>query len=251
MVDETDLVPDEDLNDEIDQISEDQVDENDGDQDEIPEDLAGAADGDGQETPGRQEGQVRQPTRAERRVEAALREAREAKADAQRLREEIAEARRAPAQPQETPAQRAERLSMMDPDQRIEYLLAERDQRTEARLAQAEFRAEDRADKAAFDSFCAADSRFGKFKDDVEDRLAQMRRNGTTAPRETILRYIIGDRALAKAPAATTRANNRAAGNRGAQAARPANARGDVPAQRSSGGDERAARAKRLENMEI
>lgn len=251
MVDETDLVPDEDPTDEIEVDDEIQVDEDQGDLDENPEELAGAADGDGQEAQGRQEGQVRQPTRAERRVEAALREAKEAKAEAQRIREELAAARQAPAVPQETPAQRAERLSMMDPDDRVNYLLTEQGQRFEARLAQAEFRAEDRADKAAFDAACASDPRRAKFQQDVEDALAQMRRTGTNAPRDTVLRYIIGDRALANANKATGRARNAAATNRAAQTARPASARGDVPATRSGASSEQEARRKRLENLEI
>lgn len=248
---EDDELAPEDQTDEIEITDEGEVDALDGHEDEVSEDLAGAADGDGQASEGRQEGQVRQPTRAERRVETALREAREAKAEAQRVRDELAEARRAPVVPQEAPAQRAERLAMMDPEQRFEYLLAEQGRQTEARLAQAEFRAEDRADKAAFDSLCAGDKRFAPFKVDVEERLAQMRRGGTTAPRETILKYIIGDRAVSKAPAATTRARNAAASNRTAQVARPGSARGDVQQTRSSGGDDRAARAKRLENMEL
>lgn len=223
-------------------------DEGEGNADEDSEALAGAADGDGQTPQGRQEGQVRQPSRSERRVEQALKEAKEAREDAARLRAEMQQRQAAP---QETAAQRSERLAMMDPDQRVEYLLAERGRADETRYARLEFQMQDSADRTAFEGLCARNSTAAKLKTEVEDRLAELRRNGTTAPRETVLKYVIGDRALANAPRAKTRAQNTADANRQRQTARPTGGRSDAGTPTGRIADDRAARAKRLEDQQI
>jgi len=239
----------EDHADEIDIEENDEIldDEIEGNADEESEDLAGTADGQGQEA-GRQE-EVRQPSRAERRVQQALTEAKAAKAETERLRLEIQQARTA--QPVESQAQRQERLMLMDPDQRVDYLLRERQQQEDARFARLEFQMADSADRTAFEGLCARNPVAAKLKTNVEDYLAEMRRNGTTAPRETVLRYVIGDRALANAPRATTRARNTADANRQRQAARPGAARSDAGGSSRTATNEAEARRKRLEDMQI
>jgi hypothetical protein len=238
------------LDDPADDAPDDQIDDiPDDDQiDDIPDDPDAP---DGDQPQDRQDPPQRQPSRAQQRIETLAREAREARAEAQRAREEIEAFRRAQAQPQETPAQRAERLAMMDPDQRTDYLLAERDRRENERYARLEFQMQDSADRTAFEGLCARKPVAAKLKDQVEERLAEMRRNGTTAPRETVLKWVIGDRALANEPGARTRAKNYADANRQRQQARPTGSRDDAGAPSGRASNEKEARRKRLEDMEL
>lgn len=219
----------------------------DGDTNEQPEETAGATDGDGSETSGRQ-GEVRQPSRRDRRLEATLKIAREANERAERAERLVAERT---AQPQESPQARAERLAMMDPDDRVAYLLNEQQQRTDQRLAQIEFRATDSADRTAFEGMCARNPVAAKLKDQVEERLAELRRTNLTAPRETVLKYLLGERALANAGRANGNANRRADENRTRQTARPGSPRSDTSGGRTGGVSEQEARFKRLEDQII
>ena len=241
-----DLTEIDDTGEDLDDTGEDLDDEGSGNADDDTEASSRAADGDGSEAAGRQ---VRQPSRAARRVTQALREAKEAREEVARLRSE-AQTRQSQT-PQETPQQRDARLAEMDPEQRLTYLLREQDQRTANRLAQIEFQSADSNDRAAFEGLCARSPVASKLRGEVEDRLAELRRGGQTAPRETVLRYLIGDRALANAGRANGKAKARAADNTARQTVRPASSRSDVGAGRSSGLSEQAARAKRLEDVSI
>jgi hypothetical protein len=234
---------------EIEEDADQEVDAGDGDEDEESEETAGAADGERQEASGRQEGSVRQPSRAERRVHQALREAKEAKAEVERLRGEAQQ--RTIQQNQETPAQRAERLAMMDPDDRVNYLLQEQGQRFNNELAQIRFQSADSADRTAFESLCARNPVASKLAGQVEERLAELRRNGTTAPRDTVLKYLIGERAMANAGRAKGKATRVAATNTARQTSRPASARNDTGGENRRATGEQEARRKRLEDIQI
>jgi len=140
---------------------------------------------------------------------------------------------------------------MMDPDQRVDYLLNEQRQQFGNELAQIRFQTADSADRTAFDGLCARNPVASKLRDNVESYLADMRRNGTNAPRETVLKYVIGDRALANAGRATGKARRTAEDNRSRQAARPSSPRNDTRGESPRSGSEREARAKRLEDQII
>lgn len=234
---------------ETDQIEDDEVDR---DEDEGEGDAASAEEGKSETAAPRtgEDEQVRQPSRAERRIQQALREAKEAKERADRLERLVAE--RAPQPPKETPEQRAERLALMDPEDRIRYEVNEQVGSLRNEFAGLKFQLQDTADRTAFDALCARNPAAAKFKDDVEKYLTDMRRSGTTAPRETVLRYVIGDRALANASRATGKAKRTAEVNRARQQAQPGRARGDAAAESRRGGSDSAeARRARLENMQL
>lgn len=197
-----------------------------------------------------------QPQRAQRqsfaqRVETvAQRKAAETEA---RLRQEF-EARIAQMnqQPRETPQQLQERLSMMDPLDRLEYQRQSDFNAMTARLQQIEFNSQDSADRTAFEALASRTPAAAKLRTEVEARLADMRRTGVTAPRETILKYLIGERALANASRATGRAQRTAANNRGQQQGRPSGARGDTaPPATGRNANTPEARARRLEGQNI
>lgn len=192
-------------------------------------------------------------SRGANRVAEATRIAAEAKAEVTAAKAEIERLKAAanPQRQQEQAEDRQRRLAAMSPDQRTDFLLREQEQRFEARLAQTEFATKDTADAAEFRSLCASSPQAAKLAADVEKELATMRAKGQTAPRATILKYLIGDKILAKAPKARQAQVNRAAPGVARNAARPAGGRSDV-----AGGDRRAmseaeARRKRLEPLKF
>ena len=194
--------------------------------------------------------QARQPSRGENRVAAATRAAKEAREQTARLEQEMAALRQQinnPA-PRETQQQINDRLAQMEPWERTEYLRQQDSQRMEQRLAQIQFDAQESADKTAYEALASRRPIAAKLRDDVEARLADMRRNGTTAPREIVLAYLIGQRALANEGRATGRAQKTASANRDRQTARPGNGRTDTSTTRDSS---KAARDKRLENFNL
>lgn len=197
---------------------EDEVEEQDEDQEEDEVDAAG------------QQQQQRQPTRGENRVARATREAAEAKRERDQLRQDMERLRQQinnPPAPQETMAQRNERLANMEPWERSEYLRQESEARTAATLQRIEFNANESADKTAYDALCQRVPAAAKLRNEVEQRLAEMRAGGTTAPREVVLKYLLGDRALANASKATGRAQRSADTRRQQQTARPPKGKGD------------------------
>jgi hypothetical protein len=224
----------------------------DGDDDEGEGDAAGAEEGDGEEASSRatHDEQVRQPTRGERRIAQLAKETRDAKAEVARLKALVE--RPVQQQPQETPAQRAERLAMMEPEDRINFLVDEKVGGLQRQFATLSFQMQDTGDRTAFDSLCARNPVAAKLKDQVEARLGEMRAAGTTAPRETVLKYVIGDRALANAARAGTKVRKAAATNIQRQTARSGSARGDAAdTSRRAGADTPEARRKRLEGVQI
>jgi hypothetical protein len=187
-------------------------------------------------------------TRGENRVAAATRAAKEAKAEAAETKRQLAELQqRINAPRQETPEQFRERIASMDQVQFAEFIL----QQQAATNQQLQFQAQESADKTAYEALAARSPVAAKFRDDVEARLAQMRAGGTTAPRETILRWVIGDRALANAGRATGKAKRAADTNRERNTARPPAGRGDTAASNARGANSASARDKRLENFNI
>jgi hypothetical protein len=242
----------------------DEVDEIEAEDEGVEDDAA--VEGDDEEEPdqgedddvGADEGQEERPaqvaakSRAQARVEAATKAAKEAKAEAEALRREMQGlmAERQRTQQQETQSQRAERLAQMGEAERLEYLLNEQGQNFQARLNAIQFEAQDSADRTAFEGLCSRNPTAASLKDEVESQLRQLRAAGTTAPRETVLKYLIGERALSRAPRAKAKAERSAAANRQRQSARPGSARSDVSTGRPRG-DEAAQRRARLEDVNI
>lgn len=247
-----DLDPDlESYDDEIEIEDQDDEDGGDASNGEVGDD--GSEDEAGEEASGGQEvddEQVRRPSRAQARFQKLANETRELKAELERIRTERTTSQTAETTRQ-TEAQERERLSQMDPEQRLEYLIAKQSNQHRSELQQLRFEMADSADKTAFESMAARNPVASKLRTEVEERLAELRRGGTTAPRETVLKYLIGERALANAGRAKGKAQRAADVNRVRQTGKPSAARGDV-----SGGDRRdnagiSAVRKRLENMQI
>lgn len=229
------LEDDEPLEDEVDDQEDPEAEDSDEDTDV---DLAPAA---------------RQPSRADNRVAAATKTAKEAKDRADMLERQLADMQRQQGQQQQqaTQAQIAERLAQMDPGERAEYIARTNYDQTNAQLAQMRFEAADTRDKLEYDALASRVPAASKLKDEVESTLAQLRASGMTAPRQTILERILGQRALNNAGRATGRAQKAATATRERQTARPTNGRADTASGEGRRTGDKAARDKRMANYEL
>jgi hypothetical protein len=203
-------------------------DADDGDEDGGEVDPADS-DQDSGEYDGGAEGEVedepppRQLSRAERRVQSALTAAKAAEDRAAKIEAELAalKAERTRSATAEQQAAERQRLEMMSPDERAEYRVSQIEKSLKAELEQTKFQIWDQADKASFDTLAAQRPQVAKAAAQVEAYLAQMRAAGTNAPRATVLRYVIGDMALAAEPRARGKAERQAETNRQRQTVAP------------------------------
>lgn len=224
----------------------DPVDEPEGDNAEDDQTL-GTDGEDGEQPP------ERQPSRGDRRITALTERTRRLAEENARVTRELEELRRRPAAPQlpvETPAQRAERLALMSPEERMEERLNEALNRNQQQTQQLTSQLMDQSDRTSFDARTAANPLFKKIATDVERELAALRARGENLPRETIATYLIGQRVLAQQGKAKPGAQQR----RRAQESRPTNGRGDVAGdrrERRSGGDSAADIERRYGDVPI
>ena len=122
----------------------------------------------------------------------------------------------------------------------------------DGRLQGIQFQMAETADRADYRALCAENPLAVKYRAEVEQRLADERRRGLNFPRETVLKFIVGERALQGGGRALTAQRKKAeAGIRREKVDAPRGTqRSDVSAGGSRGNDA-AARAKRLENIEL
>lgn len=199
--------------------------------------------------------QAKQPSRSERRVQAVLAREKEKDAENQKLMQELA-AERAKRQlleemrqPKVDPAYEAEQLAQMDPEERMAYTLRKSEMKFERQLSEMSFRNQDLADKAAFQAIIAADPRLAKYTDDVDKEMQRMWNSGQNAPREAVLKYVIGE-AVMKSKAKTTKQIADAKRNVDRQKVAPVAAKGDQGRGTPSKNTREALR-ERLKNIPI
>ena len=251
--------PQDELEDTIPDPPEDLADEE-TEETEQPDDSEEEADepGEPQDDPDSTSEEARQPERerpsgrADRRI-AALQE-RLAETD-RRLNEALTRV-----QPQqyiqqgESPEQRAQRLALLTPTERMEVELRESEARHESRLQAVLYQSSDASDKAAFQSRAAVDPVYRKWAPRVEAELAKLRNDPDPSKRanpqrEVLLAYMVGKAALDGRTSKEGKTQKQQAARRvaGAQA-KPANARSDAPTNRRS---QQTSLERRLENIEL
>jgi hypothetical protein len=130
-------------------------------------------------------------------------------------------------QPQETPAQRDSRLSLLSPEERLRVELQERDQFYAQRDRSTRELLYDSSDRASFAALQTTNAYAKRFASEVERQCNEFKAKGAFVDRAVILKQIIGDRVLNQKP------RKRAAENRERQRARPVGAGSDVRATRS------------------
>ena len=189
-------------------------------------------------------------TRGAQRIAALAERTKAAEERAERVERQLAELTRTRNE-QLTEQQETERLALMTPEERSDYKLDKARREFDFKLGQAQFVAQDQADKVAFSSKVATNPVFAKYESEVERRLADLRMGNPqkgippqNIPRIEMLKWVIGDRALAQA--ATPKGKKQAAARVAAQVVAPAGAKGNVAAQR---GRQQDTPAKRLEGV--
>jgi len=191
---------------------------------------------------------AREPSRAERAVTEARRRAQDAEAELARLRAESQSRTTAQAQRDEQ-----ERLAQLEPWERAEYVAQRTEQRLTGEIQRMRFESQDATDRTSFEAACSRIPAYAKVARDVEARLAELRANGTTASRETVAKYLIGENAVNAATRARPKAKRDAAEARTRETVRPGQggARSDVARGTGKNLSEAEQRRQRLEDMKL
>lgn len=237
---------------EVDDVVEDEFAEDEELEDDDVEDEGDEAEGD-------DEGEDEEPapapkSRGANRIAtlAAERQAERERAD--RLERELAAERAQRTQAATTQADQAEaaRVANMSAEERLEYLIQKQGQTTAAKLQQIEFNAWDANDKLAFATKAASNPALRGLEAEVEAAVAQMRAQGSNAPRETVAAYILGQKALGKMTKSGNAGAKKSAAARDRQTGKPTSGRGDVAADRTRGDkNDVASLEKRLAGVRI
>lgn len=230
----------EDLQDQA--LVEDEADEE-SDKDEI--DASDQQQGDRQ-----QPDQQRQPSRRDRRIEAlttSLAEERRQREELNRRLDAVLTGQQ-PRQPQgETPEQRAQRLALLTPEERIREELNEAKHGFAVQMQRMQFTSQDGADRAAFQAKATVDPLYKKWSDKVEAELTTLRNQGMNTDREKLMYYLIGKAAVEGRQANGARERVQAQRRVQQQRTRPANSGSDVAPRRDRG----SSLERRLENVEL
>ena len=242
-----------------------------GDESDDPEADAGDGDaGDGDESggavddlidnaPGADEGrkggqdQVRQPSRAERRIRALNEDTKAAREEAAAARREAAELRALVSGRQTDEQRRAEadRRALMSPDERHEDDLKRLETRLGNELGTLKFQSWDSSDRSSFEAKCARNPALAAVADQVEQTLKSERAAGRgVISREMLAEWCIGHNALANGGRHKATQTKKAAEARQRQQARPGSSRSDVAGGRERSSD-KSARNKRVESYDL
>lgn len=209
---------------------------------------------DGEETSGQKETHEDEPdrrvnfkggekSRAVVAAKKAAREAQTARDEAAAIRREFEEFRRSAEERNSRPDPDAEqhRVSLMDPEERINYFREQDKREMTAHMRRLEMNFADQTDRAEFKTLLTEVPKLTAYADKVEAIYQENRRNavargGTPPDRATILRWVAGDELIknaGKAPKPTRLSR---------QTTKPVSARGDVP----SGGKRAVSEEERL-----
>lgn len=233
-----------------------------------PEEDADEAEGEGDESEGEEEADAGEDSgtstsaaaaegstgRKENRVAALAKRAKEAEERAIRaetLAEERATAgnRNAGLSQEEQRRVRDEKLALMDPQEKRDFLRDEQMQNMQQQVLLTQLQTKDALDRAAYQTRAVSDPVWARHSAEVERRLAQARQGGIDYPRQTILAQVIGEAALNSKPKAGAKkaANERLT----ASAAKPVQGRSNAAANQKGGrkGESLEDLERRLENQ--
>lgn len=154
----------------------------------------------------------RAPSRSESTIANLRRRAQEAERRAREL--ELARNNRTTEPAPESEAIRNARLATMDPNERVEFLLNEERAERRRERAMDNFRHQDERDRTTFEALVAREPTLKKYADEVEHRLMLLRTQGQNAPRESVLKFILGERVIAGRTSPKAKAQRAAADKR-------------------------------------
>lgn len=193
-------------------------------------------------------------SRGEKRIQALRKETqdrdKEHKATTSRLEKEIERLRDQRLQPQmsreEAEQRERELLAVMTPEERSERRLEKAMEEMRSTAQRMSVQNADALDQAQYNAKAAADPRYRKYESEVTQRVQELRNQGQYVTREAVLKFIIGEKVLAKQASAE---KQRSDGKKriARQTSKTLNGRGDVGSNRGKD----LSLAKRLENVQI
>jgi hypothetical protein len=153
-----------------------------------------------------------------------------------------------PRQPQgESPEQRAQRMALLTPEERITETLRESEVRHAREMQGLQFAVLDGNDKAAFEAKATVDPLFAKWKPRVETELATLRQQGQNVDREKLMYFLIGKNAV-EGRKEVGKQRQQAQSRVNGQRTRPSNSGSDTAPNRR---DRNTSLERRLENQSI
>ena len=195
---------------------------------------------DDQEDDGQQEveGEPAVRSRGETRFQRLANETKAAKEEAAATRRELEGLRRQQqaSQTQFTAQQEQERLALMTPQERTEYQLARMQQGFTAQFGQMQLQTQAMLDKTAFAAKAAVNPVYQRHEAEVENKFNELLQSGRPTDRETILKFILGERALNGASAGRAKAAKAGAKRVENQRVAAGSARGDTASNRGKTG---------------
>jgi hypothetical protein len=141
-----------------------------------------------------------------------------------------------------------ERLSLMPPEERAGYEVQRLRNEMARQRQQDVLFLQNQFDRMNFEAKATVNSTYAKYKDDVERIFQDRLQRGQAAPREDILKWLIGERSLAQATKSTARGRATGAKRIAAHTTAPGKPKGDAASNRERSG---SSAAKRLEGVEI
>lgn len=233
--------------------------------DDSSDDDGGEDDAGDDEGSARQPAQVRDQGRGNRDIGRLRQERRELARERDQLREEVNRLRvgngNAPVQ-QGNPAdaarvlrerreQELETARLQGGDAYIETRLRHQQEDFDARLGNIAIQSSDAADRATYDAECRRNPVLDDLSGDVERELGNLRRQGGNAPRLTIAKFILGDRAMSRASRAKNKVKRQTDVDRAREKSRPGRGGSDVQDRGRRGGDDASRREERLKDLQI
>lgn len=141
------------------------------------------------------------PSRRDTRIQSLVESNRQKDTELSDVRRRLDELTRTVTQPrpaQETPEMRAQRRALMTPQEVMQEELSEAKAGFTQQVQGLQVQQQEFADRTAFQAQCASNPLYAKYAPKVEGKLAELRAQGTNAPRDAILRWLIGDAALTR-----------------------------------------------------
>lgn len=173
-------------------------------------------------------------SRAKGRIERQQAELKRARDEISALRAQTAATQQqlASQQQQANQQRQADLLANMDPAERERFQQDQRFQGLQQQIQQQRWELQEATDKNAWTSKTTRDPVAAKYAARVDARLAEMRANGQTAPRESVYFYLLGQDMATKGPKAIAGARASAKSRVASARGTPPNARGDASGSR-------------------
>ena len=238
-----------DLEDEVDEGIE--TEEADGDVEKTEADDAPEQDEEQADSEEGDEEVVAKPSRAESRFQKLANTAREATERASKVEREFnefkAQQSRAAAQVQEKEPTEDD-MALWSTQQVIDYKLQKATGTMSRQLQQMQWNTQEMNDKAIYDRLKLSDPRAERYADEVEARLVTIRAAGQNVDRESLLKFVVGEKVMKGSGKAATKQKKAGAAEIRRQTTKAPTGGSDVRGGRDKD-SEAEARRKRLENI--